>query len=51
MFNTRGMRLPNFHVITCATKLAIEGLGRLMSQSCEMEHFAQKKKLMKIVIF
>ena len=43
MFNTREMRLPNFHEITCATKLAVEWLGRLMSQGFEMEHFAQKK--------
>ena len=45
MFNTREMRLANFHVITYAKKLATEWLGRLMSQDSEMKQFRSEKSL------
>ena len=51
MFNTREMRLANFHVITYAKKLATERLGRLMSQDSEMKQFRSEKSLMKFFFF
>ena len=51
MFNTREMRLANFHVITYAKKLATEWLGRLMSQDSEMKQFRSEKSLMKFFFF